>query len=204
MRFTAVILAAVLCVAVKATAAPAPVTNNEDKVSDEAIVQAAETLIKEDAPVTRESASAPEPEAAKAPAQAKESDIPVFLDAKKNAKSGDGVIWRLLASLVLVAGVGGALIFASRRWSRKKDKGGSKARIEMLHQFHLGPRKSLALIRVSGEVVLIGVTDHNVNMLKTVTLIDDELEGLMNKDFNNFLEDDFSIEDVRTALDSRA
>jgi hypothetical protein len=59
------------------------------------------------------------------------------------------------------------------------------------------------LIRVAGEAILIGCTDQSVNMLKTVTLSDDELEGLLGKDFNGFLEDDFKIEDMRTALQPR-
>jgi flagellar protein FliO/FliZ len=105
-----------------------------------------------------------------------------------------------LAVIAITAALG---LYASKRWARQKDKGGQKARIEMMHQYHLGPRKSLALIRVSGEAMLVGVTDHNINMIKAVTLIDDELEDVMGKDFNNFLEDEFSIEDVRGALGPR-
>jgi hypothetical protein len=40
-------------------------------------------------------------------------------------------------------------------------------------------------------------------MLKSVALIDDELENIAGKNFNNFLEEDFSIEDVRNALGPR-
>jgi flagellar protein FliO/FliZ len=187
-------------------------TSADDR-TDEAIVQAAEKLMKEgattvdvkaSAPATATAAAATETPDTATKAEAKESDIPLFLDAKKSDKSMGSVAWRLVASLVLIATVGGGMIYASRRWARAKDKGGSKARIEMMHQFHMGPRKSLALIRVSGETMLIGVTDHNINMIKSVALIDDELEGVMNKDFNNFLEDEFSIEDVRSALNSRA
>jgi flagellar protein FliO/FliZ len=96
------------------------------------------------------------------------------------------------------------MIYAAKRWSREKDKGGQKARIEILHQFHMGPKKSLALIRVAGEAILVGITDQNINMLKTITLIDDELEDIMGKDFNHFLEDEFSVEDVRKAIGPRA
>ncbi|HMN68384.1 MAG TPA: flagellar biosynthetic protein FliO, partial [Bdellovibrionales bacterium] len=108
------------------------------------------------------------------------------------------------ASFGLLTAVAGSMYFAAKKWGRAKDKGGQKARIEMMHQFHLGPKKSVALIRVAGEALLIGVTDQNINMLKPVTLIDEELEQVMGKDFNNFLEDEFSVEDVRTAMRARA
>jgi flagellar protein FliO/FliZ len=201
-----VILTALLCLNVHA----------EEKVSDDALVQAAEKLVATDAAANKEATastvkstetSTSATTATAAPVAndlSKENEIPVFLDNSKKADKGFGaVMWRLLASLALIGVVGGGLIYASRRWTRQKDKGGSKARIEMLHQFHLGPRKSLALVRVSGEVSLIGITDHSINMIKTVTLIDDELEGVLGKDFNNFLEDEFSMEDVRTALGAR-
>lgn len=210
MRFTIVILTAVLCLQAHGTM--------DEKTSDEAIIQAAEKLIKEGADAKEAKASATATDhkaadtktaaaaaAADAPvtAQTPESQIPVFLSGKNGEKSSSSTGWRLALSLTVVAAVGGALWFAGRRFNRQKDKGGNKARIEIMHQLHLGPRKSVALMRVSGETFLIGVTDQNINMLKSVTLIDDELEGVISKDFNNFLEDEFSVEDVRTALDSR-
>lgn len=213
MRFTLVILSALVCFSVRAE------TLSNDKDSDEAIVQAAEKLMSEDKADTKADAKAEtKPDAntatagataataptaaadATAKAEQKESDIPVFTKSDKLQKSETSLIWRLIASLVIVAAVGGAMIFAGRRWSWKKNKGGDKARIEILHQYHLGPRKSLALVRVAGEAVLIGCTDHSINMIKPVTLIDDELEGVLGKDFNGFLEDDFSVEDVRSAI----
>lgn len=167
--------------------------------SDEALVQQAEKLIQEETaaakPVTVETVKTEAP---------KESDIPVTFAAKPTEASHGNIAWRLIASVALIAVVGGACMFASRRWSKGKDKGGKQARIEILHQLHMGPRKSIALVRVSGETMLVGITDHNINMLKPVTLIDDELEGVLSKDFNNFLEDEFSVEDVRSALRARA
>src|SRR6185503_18602385 len=100
----------------------------------------------------------------------------------------------------IISAVGGGLIFSARRYGRQKNKGGEKARIEMLHQYQLGPRKSIALIRVAGEAMLVGITDHSINMIKAVTLIDDEMEAAFGKGFNNFLEDEFSIEDARSAI----
>jgi flagellar protein FliO/FliZ len=130
----------------------------------------------------------------------KESEIPVVLTSTKESKANGNIIWRLVASLGVLVLVAGGLVVAGKRWTRQKDKGGNKARIEIMHQLHLGPKRSVALIRVSGETMLIGITDHNVSMIKAVTLIDDELENAVTQDFNGFLEDEFSIEDVRNAL----
>ncbi|MGE4133379.1 MAG: flagellar biosynthetic protein FliO [Bdellovibrionales bacterium] len=202
MKITAVIMG--LFIAVSAGAAEDMSAN-----SDEAILKAAEQLLKqgattetidEDAPVASTAAQKEEPKVQAAP---KEADIPLKLPETKEAKTTTSFAWRLLMSGIVVLIVGGISFFALRRWGRPKDKPGKGARIEMLHQFHLGPRKSIGLIRVAGETILVGITEQSINMLKPVTLIDDELEDIMKRDFNGFLEDDFSVEDVRTALDSR-
>jgi len=200
MRFTTVILSALVCLSIRAHAV------NLDKASDEAIMAAAEQLVSEGQGPKAEEAKA-EPAAIKAEGQGpveevgkKESEIPVFTKSEKVVKAENSLIWRLVASMILLGVVAGALIMTSKRYARTKNKGGEKVRIEMLHQYHLGPKKTLALIRVAGECLLIGCTDHAINMLKPVTLIDDELEGILGKDFNDFLEDDFKIEDMRTAL----
>lgn len=225
MRFTTVILSALFCLNAYAAGA------HEDTNTDEDIVAAAEKLVTEGknakvegkatATATATDATAASTKAADAVTDAslataataltdgaaqdtrKESEIPLFTKSDKVAKSESSLIWRLVGSIAFIGVVGGALIFASRRWKREKNKGGEKARIEVLHQFHMGPKRSVALIRVAGEALLIGCTDHSVNMLKSVTLIDEELEGAMGKDFNGFLDDEFSIEDVRSALQPR-
>ncbi len=219
MRFTVVILSAMLCLSARAE-------GTGEKNTDDDIVAAAEKLVAESQTAKTDSADA-KTEAGLATTTtatatttastdasqstvaqitadaAKENEIPAFTKTDKQAKSEGTLIWRLVGSMAFIALVGGILVFASRRWSLKKNKGGEKTRIEVLHQYHLGPKKSLVLVRVAGEAILIGATDHSVNMLKTITLIDDELEGVLGKDFNGFLEDEFSVEDMRTAL-SRA
>lgn len=199
MKFTAVILSALLCL-------PLWAEQNDEK-SDEALVAAAEQLLAEaDAEKNMSSASSNKTDLTelKSETELKESEIPVVISAKKEEKAESNMIWRVVASIGVLLIVSGVGILAVKRWRVQKDKGGTKARIEIMHQLHMGPKKSLALIRVSGETMLIGITDNNVNMLKSVTLIDDELEHVIGKDFNDFLEDEFSIEDVRSALNPRA
>jgi flagellar protein FliO/FliZ len=209
MKFTLVILTALFCL--NATAA------DVSKESDEAIEAAANQLIAEGGKVA--TAPAPAPASASASDSATvtatetvaganadavaESEIPLVTEVKKAEKSESNLVWRMIASLGIVLVVAGCAAYAGKKYRRLKDKGGQRARIEIMHQLHLGPKKSVGLIRVAGEAILIGITDHNINMLKSVALIDDELENIAGKNFNNFLEEDFSIEDVRNALGPR-
>jgi len=194
MRFTTVILG--IFFALNA-AAQGVTTASVDATSDEALILAAEKLVQEGGKI----ADAP-PVDRTPPKEIPENMIPVKMkEVSTTTTTPADTTWRLAASIAFIIVVGGALFYASRRWKRNPDKGGQAARIEMMHQFHVGPKRSIALIRVAGETMLIGITDHNINMLKSISLIDDELENVMKKpDFNNFLEDEFSIEDVRSAL----
>lgn len=202
MRFTLVILSAVLCL-------NAGAESDIDARSDDAIIAAAEQLIAEaEAEKKQETEAIPELKVATDAGKSqidgrKESEIPVFMTTAKSEKSDSNILWRLVASIGLIVVVAAGFVYAGKRWTRHKDKGGRKARIEIMHQLHLGPRRSVALLRISGETMLVGITDHSVNMLKSVTLIDDELEDIATKDFNGFLEEEFSIEDVRIALGPR-
>ena len=222
MRFTAVILSALLCLSGEAFAAKKKHKTEVDQAADDAIVAAAEQLVNESKslkieelktePVTEAMAAAAStgPAAKDLPAlpaaaEKKESEIPIFTKSEKVEKSESSLLWRLGASMAMLILVGGALIYGTKRYSRTKSTTAGKVRIEVLHKHQLTPKNSLALVRVAGEAILIGCSDHSVNMLKTITLIDDELEGLLGgKDFNGFLEDDFKIEDVRNALEQRA
>lgn len=205
MKFTLVILTALLCL--NATAA------DVSKESDEAIEAAANQLIAEGGKIEKSAASAAVTDtenvtatstvADAGAAAVAESEIPLVTEVKTAEKTESNLVWRMIASLGIVLVVAGCAAYAGKKYRRLKDKGGQRARIEIMHQLHLGPKKSVGLIRVAGEAILIGITDHNINMLKSVALIDDELENIAGKNFNNFLEEDFSIEDVRNALGPR-
>ncbi len=193
MRFTCVILGILF-----AFNAAAQGATPADATSDEALILAAEKMVQEGGKI----AATEEKAIDRTPPTIPEDQIPVVMKAGPTVVTPANTSWRLAASVAFIIVVAGALYYAGRRWRRNPDKGGQAARIEMMHQFHVGPRRSIALIRVAGETMLVGITDHNINMLKSISLIDDELENVIKKpNFNNFLEDDeFSIEDVRSAL----
>jgi flagellar protein FliO/FliZ len=45
------------------------------------------------------------------------------------------------------------------------------------------------IVQVAGETLLLGVTDHNITMLKTLALIDDEVPAELPQKFNHTMED---------------
>lgn len=204
-------------------------------VSDEQLVQAAEKLVadaklvsvedpvaskNEVAPATTATVTMEAVDTAEVMAEAtsdeaiqkaatpqKESEIPVIYKTKETKETkSQSVIWRLVASFAILTIVGAGMIFASKRWTKRKDTVAQGARIEFMHQHHLGPKRSLALIRVAGETMIIGITDAHINLIKTITIIDTEMENaFVAPDFNHFLdEEEFSIEDVKSAIKARA
>ena len=66
----------------------------------------------------------------------------------------------------------------------------------MLNQHHLGPKKSLTIIRVAGEAILIGVTDQSITHIKTLSLMDDELPESVPASFKTELNANFEEEEV--------
>ncbi len=115
----------------------------------------------------------------------KESEIPLNLDGNKKA-SAEGGGFRILLTLSLLGVVGtGAFIFL-KKYSVPKDRK-HQTQIKVLQQHYLGPKKSLAIVRVAGESILIGVTDYNISMIKSLSLLDDEVPEEAPKSFGNVL-----------------
>ena len=105
----------------------------------------------------------------------KESEIPVLVE-KEDAKTAEAEspYGRMVMSFVVIVLFGGAMAMATRWWKKKSSKSTDNNKIRMITQHFLGPRKSLAIVRVAGETMLIGVTDHNINMIKSLSLLDDD------------------------------
>lgn len=127
----------------------------------------------------------------------KESEIPLNLDNKKNAGTEGSSWFRILMTLSILGLVGcGAFIFL-RKYSVPKERK-HQTQIKVLQQHYLGPKKSLAIIRVAGESILIGVTDHNISMIKSLSLLDDEIPEEAPKSFGKtmatFDEDEDQLE----------
>lgn len=116
----------------------------------------------------------------------KESEIPLNLDAHKKSSSEEGGLFRILFTLSMLGLVGTGAFFFLRKYSVPKERK-HQTQIKVLQQHYLGPKKSLAIVRVAGESILIGVTDHNISMIKSLSLLDDEIPEETPKNFEKVL-----------------
>jgi flagellar protein FliO/FliZ len=130
-------------------------------------------------------ASAPSTESS-GPVKLAENEIPLNITEKKTPISAESGLSRVFLSLgiLLVAGIG--MYFYMKKFM--KPRSNSNQQIKVLTQHYLGPKKSLAIIRVAGESVLIGITDHNISMIKSLALLDEEIPEFSEKDFSLALE----------------
>lgn len=170
----------------------------DSELEDKALVEAAESMVSEPAvnkapASTSEEKKEDEPKEEDDLSRKKENEIPVFREARAKADKPQSMWGRLVMSLVVVAAVAGGLIFATRRWAKAKNTIGGQAKVKVSHQLHLGPKKSVALIEVAGEHLLIGVTDHNINLLKTLSIINDEIPDQVPQNFDDMLPEDFQF-----------
>ncbi len=138
------------------------------------------------APVAAEAAvETPKADVSKLP----ESQIPVLTNTKDVKKAGSGGMARLMITLGVLAVALGAAAFGLKRWQKREGTKQKNTRIKVLTQHALGPKKSLAIVQVAGESILIGITDQNISMLRTLSLIDDEIPEETPRNFDRALED---------------
>lgn len=108
-------------------------------------------------------------------AKLNEDQIPLSIGAtKKAAEASSGTAKALMSMMVVLILIASTYYFVRRyKFSNKIHK--SNTRIQVLSQHFLGPKKSLAIIHVAGESILVGITDQNISMIKSLSLIDDEV-----------------------------
>ena len=104
-----------------------------------------------------------------------ESEIPLKLEKTVNSQENTSQTGKLFLTLFVLVGMGGAGLYLARKYAFSNKINKSNMQIKVLTQHHLGAKKSLAIIRVAGESILIGVTDQNISMIKSLALIDDEV-----------------------------
>lgn len=121
----------------------------------------------------------------------KESEIPAFRGSEKPTEASSSPLTRLLfgAGIVLTMALG--LLLAAKRFGKRSQLNNSNIRLDIVGQKAISPKQNLVVVRVAGEHILVGATDTSINMIKSISLIDDEAEDNLPQDFNNFLEDEF-------------
>ncbi len=112
-----------------------------------------------------------------------ESKIPVLNASLKKSSSDQNYLQKMVLSLIIVVFTGILLFWVISRWIKNKKPELSNTKIRILTQYHLGPKKSLAIVSVAGESLLIGITDQNISMLKSLALLDEEIPELASPNF---------------------
>lgn len=118
-----------------------------------------------------------------------EKDIPVLTSKPKAAKASSSTVARVLASIGVLLLLTISVTYGIRKYTKRTDAKTAATKIRILTQHHLGPKKSIAIIQVAGESLLVGITDHSITMLKTLSLLDEEVPESTPRDFNSALGD---------------
>ena len=125
--------------------------------------------------------------AAKAPAaevtKLPEDQIPLSIDTSKKAADGGSTGAKAMMSMLIVLILTGSGYYFVRRYKFSNKINKSNAQIKVISQHYLGPKKSLAIIHVAGESILVGITDANISMIKSLSLIDDEVPATLPNTF---------------------
>lgn len=82
---------------------------------------------------------------------------------------------RYVLGLVVVAILLAAGIILIKRLNRISPRKLSPIKMKVMNQLPLGAKKKLAVIEVAGEHILIGVTDHHISLIKSLSLLDEDL-----------------------------
>ena len=94
---------------------------------------------------------------------------------------------RMVGSLVIVLILGAVIFYSVKKYSHKQLSKNKHTSIRVMTQHYIGPKKSLAIVTVAGESILIGITDHNITPIKTLSLLDEEIPEVASGDFQTSL-----------------
>lgn len=92
---------------------------------------------------------------------------------------------KMLTTLVVVIGLMiGAMVLMKKYFYQSPGTSESSDMIHVISSYYLGPKKSIMLVEVLGQIILLGVSDHQMSMLTTLTEPDamDKLRSLRTKE----------------------
>lgn len=114
-----------------------------------------------------------------------ESQIPVVLEGAKKSVVNENPFLKIMITFGILGVLGCAAYFLIKKYLRPGNSPSQANQVKILSQHYLGPKKSLAIIRVAGESILIGITDHNISLIKGLSLLDEEIPDGTPKTFKS-------------------
>jgi len=194
------ILVTLLFISMTALANEAKVATSE--VADSMKSVASEVATTVAAEIATESTSAGNTEKSETAVSPKESEIPLNLESPKKTTEEAHPFFKVLLAISMMGVLGTGAYFFIRKYSKTNFAAGKHNQIKVLTQHYLGPKKSLAIIRVAGESILVGITDHNISMIKSLALMDDELPEATPNDFSGLIQQDTENESSSFRMDA--
>lgn len=87
--------------------------------------------------------------------------------------SDGGAVWSLVVALVLVTGAAAAATWVLRHW--KGSVGRREGPLQLVHVIALGPRERLALVKVGGRYLVVGITPTSINRVAELSDMTDDV-----------------------------
>ncbi|SIN88691.1 flagellar protein FliO/FliZ [Halodesulfovibrio marinisediminis DSM 17456] len=91
--------------------------------------------------------------------------------------------------LLLLGALYGLLWFVKKVGMNKgfRGKKGDQITLNVEERFHLGPKKQLVVVRFLNKRLLLGVTDHQINLLSETEAEDDTSDSSDSKEFKKIM-----------------
>ncbi len=96
--------------------------------------------------------------------------------ASDTSSSDTGPVWSLVVALILVAGAAAAATWILRHW--KGSIGRREGPLQLVHVIALGPRERLALVKIGGRYLVVGITPTSISRVAQLSDITDAMKEI--------------------------
>lgn len=132
-----------------------------------------------------------------------EDQIPLGIEkSKAHSSKAMSPFQKMMFAMVGLLAIVGSFFLMIRRFSPKLGHASVAKNIEVITQKSIGPKKNLMLIRVAGETILLGVTDHSITPIKTLALLEDELPDYVAPQFSQQLKTTITASKINDEVES--
>lgn len=112
-----------------------------------------------------------------------ETKTPIWNEKKTKVEEQSSSLYQTLLTILVLLFLGSLGFWYLKRKALLGNNQKGLMQIKVLTQYHLAPKKSLLVVRVAGESLLLGLTDNNINLLKSLSLLDEDVPAQTPKDF---------------------